>query len=82
MKDIYNIKEKGLLQPESKDYNGFFKAIFYGAEKYVEEISGWEVETEIREVEGEVETEIREVEREAETGEREVEKLTDKQKMM
>jgi len=41
----------------------------------VEEISGWEVETEIREVEGEVETEIREVERE-------VEKLTDKQKMM
>ena len=48
----------------------------------MEEISGWEVETEIREVEGEVETEIREVEREAETGEREVEKLTDKQKMM
>jgi hypothetical protein len=48
----------------------------------VGEISGWEVETEIREVEGEVETEIREVEREAETGEREVEKLTDKQKMM
>ncbi|KAF5418392.1 MAG: hypothetical protein C5S45_08770 [Candidatus Methanocomedens sp.] len=71
MKYIYNIKEKGLPQPEFKDYNGFFKAIFYGAEKDVEEISGWEVETEIREVE-----------REAETGEREVEKLTDKQKMM
>jgi predicted HTH transcriptional regulator len=71
MKDIHNIKEKGLQQPEFKNYNGFFKAIFYGAEKDVEEISGWEVETEIREVE-----------REAETGEREVEKLTDKQKMM
>jgi len=44
MKYIYNIKEKGIPQPEFKDYNGFFKAIFYGAGKYVEKISGREVE--------------------------------------
>jgi len=72
------IEEKGLPQPEFRDYNGFFKAIFYGAEKDVEKISGREVKTKIREVEGEVETKIREVE----TGVREVEKLTDKQKMI
>ena len=45
------IEEKGLPQPEFRDYNGFFKAIFYGAGKDVEEISEWEVETGIREVE-------------------------------
>jgi len=69
------IEVKGLPQPEFRDYNGFFKAIFYGAGKDVEEISEWEVETEIREVKGEVETGIREVDRE-------VEKLTDNQKMI
>jgi|LGVE01.1.fsa_nt_gb predicted HTH transcriptional regulator len=80
------IEEKGLPQPEFRDYNGFFKAIFYGAGKGVEKISEreveGEVETKIREVEGEVETKIREVEREVETKIREVDKLTDKQKMI
>ena len=69
------IEEKGLPQPEFRDYNGFFKAIFYCAGKDGEEISGWEVETKIREVKGEVETWIREVDGE-------VVKLTDNQKMI
>jgi ATP-dependent DNA helicase RecG len=76
------IEEKGLPQPEFRDHNGFFKAIFYGVGKDVEKISGREVETKIREVEGEAETGIREVKKEVETGIRGVEKLTDKQKMI
>ena len=46
------IEEKGLPQPEFRDYNGFFKAIFYGAGKDVEKIGDREVD---REVEREVE---------------------------
>ena len=48
------IEEKGLPQPEFRDSNGFFKAIFYGAGKDVKKISGREVETEMREVGREV----------------------------
>ena len=69
------IEEKGLPQPEFRDNNGFFKAIFYGAGKEVEKFG-------VREVEREVETDVREVEREVETDVREVDKLTDKQNMI
>ena len=41
------IEENCLPQPEFKDYNGFFKAIFYGAGKEVEKISDREVEREV-----------------------------------
>jgi ATP-dependent DNA helicase RecG len=65
-------EEKGLVQPEFRDNNGFFKAIFYSPKIEEAKISEWEVE---REVERAVETELWEVERE-------VEKLTENQKMI
>jgi len=67
------IEEKGLVPPEFRDYNGFFKVIFYNAEKEVEK-----EEREVEKEEREVEKEGREVEKE----EREVEKLTEHQKMI
>jgi hypothetical protein len=40
MKDIYNIKEKGLPQPEFKDYNGFLKQYFMVQKKMWEKLVG------------------------------------------
>jgi len=62
------IKEKGLIQPEFRDYNGFFKAIFYN--------------TKIEEVEKEVKEVDREVVGELDTRVREVEKLTQNQRII
>jgi predicted HTH transcriptional regulator len=70
------IKEKGLVQPEFKENNGFFKAIFFNAKVGKEGKEGEvsrEVDKEGREVGKEVEKELREVDRE-------VEKLTENQK--
>jgi ATP-dependent DNA helicase RecG len=61
-------EEKGLVQPEFRDNNGFFKAIFYSPTIEEVEIKG-------REAEREVETTFGEIEKE-------VEKLTANQKMI
>jgi len=78
------IEEKGLVQPEFRDNNGFFKAIFYNVKKDMGNAGKIEreVEKSDREVEGEVEKTDREVEKEVEKSKREVEKLTEHQKMI
>jgi predicted HTH transcriptional regulator len=72
------IQEKGLIQPEFKENNGFFKAIFFNAKVGYERKEG-EVEREVKkesgEVEREVETELKEVDRKGE-------KLTENQKII
>jgi len=66
------IQEKGLTQPEFRDNNGFFKAIFFNS-KFGEEGKEGEVEEELKEVDREAEKELKEVDRG-------VEKLTENQK--
>ncbi|MDW7777172.1 MAG: helix-turn-helix domain-containing protein [Methanosarcinales archaeon] len=68
-------EEKGLVQPEFRDNNGFFKAIFYSPKIEEVKISEREVEIKGREAERAVETTLGEVARE-------VEKLTENQKMI
>jgi len=68
-------EEKGLVQPEFRDNNGFFKAIFYSPKIEEAKIIEREVEIENREAERAVETTSREVDRA-------VEKLTENQKMI
>ena len=48
------IQEKGLIQPQFKENNGFFKAIFFNA-KVAKEGKEGEVGKELKEVDGEVE---------------------------
>jgi len=78
------IEEKGLVQPEFRDHNGFFKAIFYNTKKDIGDAGkiAREVEKSDREVEGEVEGEVEKTNREVEKQKREVEKLTEHQKMI
>jgi predicted HTH transcriptional regulator len=72
------IQEKGLIQPEFRDNNGFFKAFFFNAKVGYERKEG-EVEREVKKESGEVE---REVEKELKEVDRKGEKLTENQKII
>ncbi|CAG0982619.1 MAG: putative DNA binding domain-containing protein [Candidatus Methanoperedens sp.] len=72
------IQEKGLTQPEFRENNGFFKAIFFNSkvgEEGKERKVGREGEKEVREVDREGEKKLKEVDRG-------VEKLTENQKII
>ncbi|PXF57277.1 MAG: ATP-dependent DNA helicase [Candidatus Methanogaster sp.] len=68
------IEERGLVQPEFRDYEGFFKVVFYNTEPDDGEVE--KVDGEVEKVDGEVEK----VDGEVEKVDGEVEKLTEHQK--